>query len=71
VLKARVKAAPEKGKANAALAALIADWLDVPKSACKVVTGGKSRKKQVSISGEPDALMSKLRHRLLKFAPGD
>jgi uncharacterized protein YggU (UPF0235/DUF167 family) len=42
-LMARVRALPEKGKANAALAALIADWLALPKSTCAVVSGGKSR----------------------------
>lgn len=71
ILKARVKAMPEKGKANAALAALIAQWLDVPKSSCEVVSGGKSRRKQVLISGDANALMSKLKDRLLNLAPGD
>ena len=50
-LAARVTAVPEKGKANAALANLIANWLGVPKSQCEVVGGGKSRVKQALVRG--------------------
>ena len=56
VLKARVRALPEAGRANAALERLIADWLDVPPSSVSVVQGGKSRLKQVAIAGDADAL---------------
>lgn len=71
VLRARVRAAPEKGKANASLVALLAGWLDVPKSACKLVMGGKSRLKQVLIHGEPDALMDRLRNSLAALRSGE
>jgi len=56
VLKARVRAVPEKGKANAALEALLAKALGVPKSAVTVVAGGTSRLKSVRVDGSPDSL---------------
>ena len=56
VLKARVRALPEAGRANAALERLIATWLHVPPSSVSVVQGGKSRLKQVEIAGDADAL---------------
>jgi uncharacterized protein len=51
VLTARVRAAPEKGLANAALETLVAKSLRVPKSALTVVAGGTSRIKTVEVSG--------------------
>jgi len=56
VLQARVRAVPEKGKANAALEALLAKALGVPKSAVTVVAGGTSRLKSVRVDGSPDSL---------------
>jgi len=56
VLKARVRAVPEGGKANAALEKLIASWLKMPPSRVKVTQGGASRMKQVLIDGDADAL---------------
>jgi uncharacterized protein (TIGR00251 family) len=56
VLKVRVRAAPEKGLANAALEKLIAQSFGVPKSAVEVVAGGTSRVKTVKVSGDPDRL---------------
>ena len=56
VLRARVRAAPEKGKANAALEALLAKALGVPKSAVSVIAGGTSRLKSVQVAGSPDIL---------------
>lgn len=56
VLKARVRAVPEDGRANASLEKLIAKWLGLPPSSVKVAVGGKSRLKQVAIDGEPGAL---------------
>jgi uncharacterized protein YggU (UPF0235/DUF167 family) len=70
-LMARVRALPEKGKANAALAALIADWLALPKSTCAVVSGGKSRLKQVLIRGETATLMRLLKARIARLQAGD
>lgn len=56
VLKARVRALPEDGKANAALEKLIAKWLGLPQSAVEIVQGGKSRLKQVAVNGNGVAL---------------
>jgi hypothetical protein len=50
-LKVRVKAPPEKGKANAAVEALLASTLDVGKSAVEVVTGHTSSRKVIRIEG--------------------
>jgi uncharacterized protein (TIGR00251 family) len=61
VLKAQVTAPPEDGKANAALIALIAGWLGVPKSRVTVASGQKSRLKAVAIAGDPAPLMAKVR----------
>ena len=55
-LQARVRAVPEKGKANAALEALFAKALGVPKSAVSVIAGGTSRLKSVRVAGSPDFL---------------
>jgi uncharacterized protein YggU (UPF0235/DUF167 family) len=56
VLKARVRAVPEEGRANAALEALVAGWLALPASRVSVVRGGKSRLKQIAVSGDPGEL---------------
>ena len=55
-VKARVRAVPSDGEANAALTRLIAKWLDLPKSRIALVAGNKSRIKSVAITGEPDTL---------------
>ena len=54
-LKARVRAVPEDGKANAALCALIAKALGVAKSKVAVARGGTSRMKVLEIEGATDA----------------
>jgi uncharacterized protein YggU (UPF0235/DUF167 family) len=70
VVKARVRAAPEGGKANAALEALIADWMDAPKTKCEVIAGGKSRLKQVLVRGDPILLTNRLLARLQALKSG-
>ncbi|MFD2238708.1 DUF167 domain-containing protein [Aureimonas populi] len=55
-LKARVRAVPEDGKANAALVRLIAEELGVPKSAVGLDAGSRSREKRVRIETTPDRL---------------
>jgi uncharacterized protein YggU (UPF0235/DUF167 family) len=55
-LKARVRAAPEKGAANAALEALLAKALHVPKSAVRVEKGATGRLKIVAIAGDAGAI---------------
>lgn len=51
-LKVRVRAVPEKGRANAAIEALLAKALGVPKSAVTVEKGETQRIKTVRISAD-------------------
>ncbi|CAN7238371.1 DUF167 family protein [Phyllobacterium sp. LjRoot231] len=59
-LKARVRAVPEDGKANAALVKLLAKWLGLAPRDVMIATGATSRLKQVRISGDPEELALKL-----------
>ncbi len=52
VLKIRVRAVPEKGGANEAVLALLADYLGVPKSSVRLIGGGSSRLKRIAILEE-------------------
>lgn len=54
-LSVRVTAAPEGGKANAAVCEVLAKALGVPKSAVRVVRGDTSRHKSVEVEGVGDA----------------
>ena len=67
VLKARVRALPESGKANAALEALIAKWLDVPRSSVAVIQGAKARIKVVAIDGSAIGLSALVATRLAEL----
>ncbi len=61
--KARVRAVPEDGAANAALEKLVAAWLGVTKSNVRLSAGGKSRVKILDVSGDPgqlDALLQRM-----------
>ena len=60
VLRVRVKAVPDKGKANAAVIALLAKHLGVPKSAITLVSGDTARFKTLHVSGDPDSLAATL-----------
>ncbi|PSC02466.1 hypothetical protein SLNSH_23915 [Alsobacter soli] len=60
VLKARVRAVPEAGKANAALARLLADACGVACGDVALTAGGTARVKTLRIAGEPQALASRL-----------
>lgn len=55
-LKARVTAAPESGKANAALLGLLAKSWKLPKSSLSIAGGAKDRNKVVHVAGDPAAL---------------
>jgi uncharacterized protein (TIGR00251 family) len=68
VLKARVRAAPEAGRANEALERLIAHWLRVPPSSVAVTQDGKSRSKQVLIEGDAETLALLVEARLGELA---
>lgn len=59
-LKVRVRAAPDKGAANAAVAALLAKALGVPKSAVSVVSGHTARNKTLAVTGNTAALEAAL-----------
>ena len=67
VLKARVRAAPFEGEANAALCRLLADTLDVAPRQVAVVGGATARVKRVEIAGEAKSLAERLA-RALKVA---
>lgn len=56
VVRARVRAAPEDGRANAALEALMAEAFAVPRSQVSVVQGATARLKTVAIKGDPQGL---------------
>jgi len=57
----RVAAAPERGKANEAVLALLAATLSVPRSSVTLVSGHGSRDKIVELAGiEPDEIEQRL-----------
>jgi uncharacterized protein YggU (UPF0235/DUF167 family) len=60
VLRVRVNAVPDKGKANAAVVALLARALGVPKSAISVASGETARLKTLDVVGDGAALEKKL-----------
>lgn len=60
-IEARVRAVPEKGLANEALIRLLADVLDVPKSALSLSFGSKGREKRVRFEGDEASLGHALR----------
>ncbi len=61
VLKARVRAAPSEGEANAALVRLLAKSLDIAPGRVSVVAGTTSRIKRVTIEGDGAALAGALK----------
>ena len=64
-LKVRVAAAPERGKANAAVEALLADVLGLASGSASIVSGTRSARKLVEISGLSEAEV----HRRLSKGP--
>lgn len=64
VLRAKVRAVPDKGKANMALIELMSDWLGVPKSGISLASGSRSRLKTLEISGDARELEARLTKRL-------
>lgn len=60
VLKARVRAVPEDGKANAALESLIAAALGIGRSQVAVVQGKTARLKTLAVEGDPARLSAGL-----------
>jgi len=49
MLKVRLSAAPEKGKANQALVELLAERFNIPKNAIVIVSGQTSKVKMISV----------------------
>ena len=70
VLKARVRALPDGGHANASLEKLIARWLGVPPSSVKIARGTKSRLKQISVEGESAGLAERIAASVAALGPG-
>ncbi len=61
-LRARVTAAPENGKANAALIKLLAKTWKLPKTSMSIAAGAKDRRKTVHVAGDPKILLPHLQH---------
>jgi uncharacterized protein len=61
VLLARVRSAPEDGRANEALRALLAEKLNVSLSSVRLAAGAKSRVKQIAVAGDTGALIARLK----------
>ncbi len=57
ILKVRMTAAPEKGKANKAVIRLLAKKLGLPASAISLVSGNTSKQKLVEIDGITEAAL--------------
>ena len=65
-LKVSVTAAPEAGKANAALVDLLAKRWNLPKSAFSITAGATSRAKTLLIKGTADSLLAVLNRETVK-----
>lgn len=63
-LRIRVRAVPDKGEANAAVTATLADWLGVPKSTVTLVSGSAARIKGIAIAGDGEQLRARLEQRV-------
>jgi uncharacterized protein (TIGR00251 family) len=57
-LRVRLAAPPVEGAANAALVALLADTLDLPKRHVTIATGATGRRKQIRIDGLDRAVVA-------------
>ena len=55
-LQVKVRAQPEKGKANEAAIELLAEVLDLPRRTFAIVSGASDRLKTVRIAGDPAAI---------------
>ena len=61
VLKVRVRAVADGGKANRAVTELLAGALGVAKGRVRILSGATSRLKQVAVEGDPQRLGQALR----------
>ena len=60
-LAARVRALPDKGKANASLERLVAEWLGRPRSTVRISAGATQRLKTLRIEGNPEVIAAAIR----------
>lgn len=60
-LRVRLTAPPVEGAANAALVALLADLLDLPKREIAILRGARSREKVVAVSAPLATVRARLR----------
>jgi uncharacterized protein YggU (UPF0235/DUF167 family) len=60
VLKARVRAVPEKGLANEALLKLLSKTLGLPASRARLISGDTARRKSILLEGDPEVLADRL-----------
>ncbi len=67
-MQVKVRAQPQDGKANAAVAALLAKVLDVPKSRVAIVAGQKDRLKLAKAVGDPKLLAQAITDQLERCA---
>jgi len=63
-LKIKVSAPPEKGRANRAVLALLADFLDVTPDAVTLLSGAGSSRKVVEVAGLDEARLAERLARL-------
>ena len=57
----RLAAPPVEGAANDALVAFVAEWLAVPRRAVHILSGERSRRKRLSVTGvTADAIRARL-----------
>jgi uncharacterized protein len=59
-LRVAVRAAPEDGKANVAIIALLAREWRVPQRSLRLVSGSSDRRKNFLLAGEPEPLLAHL-----------
>jgi hypothetical protein len=59
-LKVRVRAQPDKGKANAAVTAVVAKAVGLAKSDVALISGAKDRNKTLSLTGETSQLTARI-----------
>jgi len=59
-LRVRIHAAPERGKANAALIALLASALGLPKSAIRISAGQHTPRKTLEVTGPGEQAIMRL-----------
>ena len=61
MLKVKISAAPEKGRANQSLVGFLADRLGVKKNAVSIVSGSRKPTKQIEVRGiTPEMLLDRL-----------